>query len=405
MSTLNGTLLRFELKRHFKSKGYWAASMLVPLVVIVLAILSQLGASAATTASQGNSVTGLKFFYVDPNGVIDDRLAEESGGTQVYDTDSAIKDVVNGTKNSLLVFPSDVTTGRINIYENSTGLVGDQKSSAVARQLLQISLAKSDSRPGLIKPLTGTIDISRVGYRNGVVDPGLQSVAPPLIYLLLYFVVTMFLGNQTMGSFAEEREQKIREILFLDASPTTVFTTKILTTAILGLTQLVCMLLPMALFYFAFGANLGLPSLALHSWVLDGAKLLTGFVVLLLGIGFMVSVHAAIGARLRNVREGSGFAALFAVLMFAPGYALGLISEQPNSQIVQVLTFFPPTAPSTLLFRNAFGNISLAQVVVASLVLAVTTIAVFAVGQRAYVGRGIFAVERRTRRSSRGVST
>lgn len=206
--TINGTLLTFELKRHFKRKSYWAASLLVPLVVITFAILSQFGASAAAAASQNNAVTGMKFFYVDAGGVIDTKLAEESGGSRVDNAERAIEDVISGEKNSLLVFPADVTTGRIDIYENSTSLVGDQRSSAIARQLLQVSLARADSRPGLIKALTGSIEVSRVGYRNGAVDPGLQSVAPPLIYLLLYFVVTMFLGNQIMASFAEEREQK-----------------------------------------------------------------------------------------------------------------------------------------------------------------------------------------------------
>ncbi|WP_347110178.1 ABC transporter permease [Paenarthrobacter sp. S56] len=362
--------------------------------MIILAMLSQLGASAAANASQNSAVTGTKFFYVDPGGFIDTKLAQDSGGTRLDDAKRAIEDVISGNKNSLLVFPDDLTTGRINIYENSTGLVADQRSTAIARQLLQVSLAKTDSRPGLIKPLTGTIEVSRVGYKNGAVDPGLQSVAPPLIYLLLYFVVTIFLGNQIMASFAEEREQKIREVLFLDASPTTVFSTRILTTAILGLTQLLCMLLPLAAFYVAFGAGLGLPSMAFHNWVLDGGKLLAGLVILLFGVGLTVSVHAAIGARLRSVREGSGFVTLFAILMFAPGYALGLISEQPNSLIVQVLTYFPPTAPSTLMFRNAFGNISWVEGAIACCLLAVAIVAAFFLGRRAYVDQPPFTLGR-----------
>lgn len=155
------------------------------------------------------------------------------------------------------------------------------------------------------------------------------------------------------------------------------------------------MLLPLATVYIAFGADLGLPSLDFEKWVLDGGRLLLGLVVLLLGVGFMVSVHAAIGARLRSVREGSGFATLFAILMFAPGYALGLISEQPNSLIVQVLTYFPPTAPSTLMFRNAFGNISMVEALIACVVLAGATLTVFTLGRRAYVGQPLFTVGRR----------
>lgn len=388
MGMPNRTLLAFELKRHFKRKSYWGATVAVPLVVIVLVLLAQVG-TAAAEKNATSTVGVMDFNYVDPGGVIDVKLAEESGGTQVFDVASAIHDVEQGKAQTLLVFPINPANGRIDIYENNKGLVGDQRSTPLARHLLQISTIRSAALPELAKPLTGSIEVNRVGYRNGSADPGVSAVVPPLVFLLLYFVVTIFLGNQIMSSFAEEREQKIREVLFLDTSPASVYATKILTTAVLGLVQLLTMSLPLVVVYVALGRDLGLPLPAFQTWVLDGSKMVVGLLILLLGVVFMISLHAAIGARLRSVREGSAFATLFVILMFAPGYALGLLSEDPGSHIVQVFTFFPATAPSTLLFRNAFGNVSAAELIVSCAILLVASSLAFVIGRRVYAGKGI----------------
>ncbi|MCT9871986.1 ABC transporter permease [Paenarthrobacter aurescens] len=388
MDIPNRTLLAFELKRHFRRKSYWGAAAIVPLVVIVLVILAQLGAAATKSNGSSDTVGVMTFYYADPGNFIDSKLADESGGTRVLDAAAAIEDVAAGSKQTLLVYPTDLSSGRIDIYENNTGLVGDQRSTALARQLLQVSLVRGLETPELTKPLTGSIEVNRVGYRNGSTDPGLWSVAPPLVYLLLFFAVTIFLGQQIMSSFAEEREQKIREILFLDASPASVYATKILTTATLGLVQLLVMSLPLGIFYLAAGRDLGLPLPAIDLWVFDASKMAVGLVILALGVSFMVAIHAAIGARIRSAREGSAFATLFVLMMFAPGYTLGLLSEDPGSPIVQVLTFFPPTAPSTLLFRNAFGNVSTAELIVSCVILLAATILAFVIGRRVYSGKG-----------------
>ncbi|WP_144661309.1 ABC transporter permease [Paenarthrobacter nicotinovorans] len=390
MDAPNRILLAFELKRHFKKKSYWVPIVLVPLAVIVLATLAQLGAAATVKNSANGTVGVMKFHYVDPGGFIDAKLAEEAGGTKDVDAPAAIKQVTAGGLQTLIVFPGDLSSGRIDIYENNKGLVGDQQSTALARQLLQTSLVRGLKSPELTKPLTGTIEVNRVGYRNGSVDPGLWSVAPPLVFLLLYFAVTIFLGNQIMSSFAEEREQKIREVLFLDASPSSVFLTRILTTAILGLVQLAAMSLPLLLFYLLAGRDLGLPLPAFNLWVLDASKMSAGLVVLLLGVLFMVASHAAIGARIRSAREGSAFATLFVIMMFAPGYTLGLLSEEPDSAVVRILTFFPPTAPSTLLFRNAFGNIQAAEFICSCAWLLAVSVLVLTVGRRVYSGRPLW---------------
>ena len=68
--------------------------------------------------------------------------------------------------------------------------------------------------------------------------------------------------------------------------------------------------------------------------------------------------------------------------MFVPFYIVSLIISEPQALIVQVVTYFPLTAPVTAMLRNAFGTLepAAAGVVIAELFLAGVLVLQVAVG-------------------------
>lgn len=387
MNSPNRQLVAFDVKRHLRRKSFWVASLMVPAFMILLALLIQSSESAIRKSSEISGLTSFAFQYADESGLIDPELASRAGGRIATDVDKAKEEVKIGNIQTLIVYPNDVASGKIQITENNVGLVADQKSTSLAKQLLQMSVARSVDSPQIVKSLTASVDIERIGYRNGVHDLGLAAVAVPMLFLFLYFTMTIFLGNQIIGGFAEEREQKIREVLFVDVTASSVFLARMVATAVLGAVQLAIMVIPILLAYFAIGPELGLPLPAFHTWILDGSKMLVGFATLLLGVVMMIAIHAAVGAKIKSVREGSAFATLFILAMFSPSYILGVISENPGSIAVQTMTYFPLTAPSTLLFRNALGNITALELVIGAAIVVMTTVVTILAAIRIYNGR------------------
>lgn len=386
MTGPNRQLVAFDVRRHLRRKSFWIASLTVPAFMILLGFLVQSSESAIRKSSDVSGLTSFAFHYADYSGLIDADLAMRVGGSIATDVDKAKEEVKIGKIQTLIVYPSDVARGKIQIFENNVGLVGDQKSTALARQLLQMSVARTVDSPQIVKSLTASVEVNRAGYRNGVPDPGLAAVAVPMLFLLVYFTMTIFLGNQIIGGFAEEREQKIREVLFVDVTASSVFLARMAATTVLGALQLAIMVIPIAMAYFAIGPSLGLPLPAFSTWVLDSSKMLVGFATLLLGVAMMIAVHAAVGAKIKSVREGSAFGTLFIIAMFSPSYILGVISENPGSLAVQTMTYFPLTAPSTLLFRNALGNISLLELIISMTVVAITSVVTTLAAIRIYRG-------------------
>jgi ABC-2 type transport system permease protein len=80
-------------------------------------------------------------------------------------------------------------------------------------------------------------------------------------------------------------------------------------------------------------------------------------------------------------------APLFSVVVFAviiPLYASGFAISSPQSPIVQVLAFFPFTAPITALILNAFGSLPLWQAIVIIVELFVLSVVMLRIAVRLF---------------------
>ena len=58
--------------------------------------------------------------------------------------------------------------------------------------------------------------------------------------------------------------------------------------------------------------------------------------------------------------------------MFIPLYALQAIISDPGQLLVQIFSYFPLSAPITLLIRNAVGNLTGVEAAIGSIILAIS---------------------------------
>ena len=80
-------------------------------------------------------------------------------------------------------------------------------------------------------------------------------------------------------------------------------------------------------------------------------------------------------------------APLFSVVIFAvviPLYASGFAISSPQSPIVQLLAYFPYTAPITALILNAFGSLPLWQAIIIIVELFVLAVVVLRIAVRLF---------------------
>jgi ABC-2 type transport system permease protein len=183
-------------------------------------------------------------------------------------------------------------------------------------------------------------------------------VIPPLLFLVIFYLLIIMLGNQMLSSTLEEKENRVTEMILTTLNPTTLIIGKVVALFMVGLVQMLTFALPVIIGYVFFRANLSLPDVDLSHLTLQPGPILVGALLLVGGFILFTGTLVAIGAVVPTVKEaGTAFAPLM-IMLFLPFYVVSLIVSDPHALIVQIFTYFPFTAPVTAMLRNGFGSLS-----------------------------------------------
>jgi ABC-2 type transport system permease protein len=221
-------------------------------------------------------------------------------------------------------------------------------------------------------------------YINGEPTKGFGRVIVPGLFLILFYAVIVLMGNQMLTSTTEEKENRVIEMILTSVSARTIIVGKIIALILMGFIQIAAIVVPLAVAYFGFRSALNIPALDLNSLSFAPWPIITGAAIFIGGFILFTGMLVAIGAAVPTAKEAGGFFAFTMILVFIPFYALGAITSSPDQLIVKAMSFFPLTAPITLMLRNAVGNLSLWEAVIGISILYITGAAIMAMAIRIF---------------------
>lgn len=359
-----GTVVSFEFLRTVSKRRFWAITLIVPIFAV--ALISLIVASNVSTANTADAqkTARFEFQYQDASGLVDPAVAQQLGGTPVESTEAGIAAVKSGSSEAFFDYPADPATQSVRVYGADVGLLQNAKYSSAAQSVLSASVEKSLDSPTDVAVLRGEVQTSTTTFKNGAVAPGFEAIIPALIFLVAFFVVIVFLGNQMLNSTLEEKENRVTEMILTTINPTSLLVGKVISLFMIGFIQMVVFALPVVVGYLFFREQLSIPSLDLSGLVFEPEKMTVGALILIGGFALFTGTLVAVGAVMPTAKDA---APLFSIVIFSiviPLYASGFAISSPQSPIVQVLAFFPYTAPITALILNAFGSLPLWQAIV-----------------------------------------
>ena len=109
-----------------------------------------------------------------------------------------------------------------------------------------------------------------------------------------------------------------------------------------------------------------------------------GFVIFALSFILFTGLLVAVGAIMPTAKEAGSVLGIVYVALFAPLYAVTLFVSSPHSAIVQFLSYFPLTAPIPLMLRNAVGNLTTPEALIAIAILLVSSVFAIWIGIKAF---------------------
>ena len=360
-----------------KQKGFWAYMIAMPVIFLLIFLLIGL-AGKSDNSSLEKVASDLKgVAVIDASGLVSPEIVTGSGQKTypVEQLESIRSEVEAGERKGLIYYPADILeTRQYQVYVSGVDFTFSTSVSQVGGALLSTSLyAPIGSVEKITLAQTGA-DAVTTTFANGTESVGFTRFIVPGIIAVMFVIILMFSIGYILTSISDEKENRSMEMALTYLSPRTLIIGKLIAVVLITLTQLIffgvlaaiAILIAVNTNFIQFPSNFNLAELPV-----DPVAVLIGIAVLVVGFILFAAFMAFI-AVLLPAKQANNFSALFYILPFVPSWFLVTVLTDPDNPVVQFITYFPVTAPTTVLVRNTVGNIPLHEALLSIGIMAVT---------------------------------
>jgi len=362
-------IIKYEYKRHVFQKRFLVSLLSLPAVVVVMVGVGLLVAFFSIDTSPVG--------YIDRSGILENPqrpdldagfLEPEINFIAYQDEEQAQQELESGEIQGYYVIPETYPESlevELVFYDLPGSGVQSQFDAFIRENLN--TFQNLDPRVQERLQEGSTITITSLDGSREIRDDQWFMIFTPFIAGIMFVIVVMTSGGYLLQAVVEEKENRTMEIVITSVTPTQLMAGKIVGDIGVGLTQLVIWLV-----FGWIGLTIGgqfFPFLQDFSLPTDYIVVL--FLILLPSFVMVAAIMAAIGSTMTELREAQQVQGLFTLPMMIPYYLASTILMNPNGTLAMVLSFFPLTAPITILMRMAFTVVPAWQIalIVAILVI------------------------------------
>lgn len=369
-------VVRHEYVTVVKQKGFWAYMITMPLIFLSIFILIGIAGRSDNTSLEQVAKDLHGVAVVDASGLVAPEVIEASGQTSypVSDYDTLRQEVESGERKGLLYYPANILeTRQYETYISGVDFIFSTSVSELGGQLLKSSLyAPIGSAEKIVMAQQGADSVTTT-YANGTTSVGFTRFIVPGAITVMFIIILMFSVGYILTSISDEKENRSIEMALTYLNPRTLIIGKLIAVVLITLTQLlffavlavIAALIAINTDFIQLPSNFDITALPI-----DPVSVLFGIGFLVIGF-IMFAAFMAFIAVLLPAKQANNFSSLFYILPFVPTWFMWTVLTDPSNPVVQFITYFPVTAPSTSLIRNTVGNISVGE---ASLSLAIMTV-------------------------------
>jgi ABC-2 type transport system permease protein len=371
------TVIGFEVRRNLKKKTFWYTTLALPLIIIAVFAITRASSNHATSSTQQQTSSyskTAKLAVLDETGLIN-KQALINDHIVIEPTKQAGIDAVKAGKlTAFIYYPKNITKVAIQVYAQDQGITFTPPYNALASDLLNesaiasVSAVTHDSEAYQV--LRNTPSVTATTYKNGTKTNGLAGIVAPVIFFAIFLFFVAMVSYFALNATTEEKENRAAEILLTAIKSRGLIIGKIVSILLLGVVQVVIIVVPLLIGYALFHNHISLPGGVSLSHIPLNAKAITiGATVLLLGVVMFTGILVGFSSMFPSAQEAGRYLGIVILSAFIPLYAIGYIVSSPHALIVTVFTYFPLTAPSTVLLRNAVGTLSTGEALSAMVIL------------------------------------
>lgn len=228
----------------------------------------------------------------------------------------------------------------------------DDLSWVVRRERLQ----QAGIDPERVDALTQTVKLAtqKVSAKGSRAEAGISGMILGVVLFLMLYMSILIWGQQVMTSVLEEKGSRVIEVLISSITPFELLMGKLLGVCLVGMTQLGIWLGTMAVLSAPGVAasmallpkDAGLPQLAVPMLIHFGLLFILGFFA-------YATIYAAIGSAFNNLQEAQQAAGVAVIFIVIPVTVMYPVINDPNSTMATVLSLIPMFTPLLMPLRIA----------------------------------------------------
>jgi ABC-2 type transport system permease protein len=354
-------VIAFEISRTVKKRRFWVGILAMPLMIAIIFALVIVSSNNSATTSKNQKNAKFSFEYIDNSGQVDTSIVTRLKGKLAASTESGISLVKSGKIDAFFIYPAHPSTTSISVYGADKGVFDNGKYASVAINILQISVENRIGSGEISAIARGGIKSTTTTFKGGKTAGGVNALIPSMLFLVVFYLIIILLGNQMLTSTLDEKENRVTEMILSTINPTNLILGKVISLFILGILQMFIFALPIIIGYSFFRSQLHLPNVDLSHLVFNPQQMTLGALLLFGGFALFTGTLVALGAAMPTAKDAGPIFGGLITLIVIPFYIFSLIASNPHALIVQILSFFPYSAPVTGMLRNGFGSLPLWQ--------------------------------------------
>ena len=352
MSSYIGRVAKFEITRQLKKPAFWAATLLIPILIGAVYFISFVTSSGNDKEPEYDDQS--KIAIIDDSGVLSSHAPFLIEG----DKEDGIEKVKNGEVTQFFYIPADFAESKkAEFYHISEGLEIFNNDASILKSILAKDASTRVDTKDVIA-LSGGYEITDHKLsKDGSDANALGRAIIPFFIGIMFFMFVTLCGNRFLFTVIEEKENRISEMILTAISAKHLIVGKILALLVLGLIQIAAIVIPVLLLVFANRDNEFISGL-FNIIVVDPVSITLSLLLFVASSIFYAGVCTFVGSLVSTARDASSFIGPAIIAMVLPLYFMSMFMATEPTFIVQFLTYFPFTAPIALVLRNGFGTIS-----------------------------------------------
>ncbi|MEE8442206.1 MAG: ABC transporter permease [Dehalococcoidia bacterium] len=362
-----GTVFGEEFRRATRRLAFRVMLLAVPIILLVLLIVAPVVRNLTSGDDDGEIEPG-RIGLVDLSGMLPAEVPVEEGMRMYSDREEGVVALVADEIRALFIIPQDyLETGQVRWLHTSSTVsanVSGEKDTTQLQSWLRGVLVKDALRPEVATRFMQPAQFeSLLIEEGGTTKEGPKEasvVSVSYIFAILLMMAVLTGSGYLLESVAEEKESRMIEVLLTSVSPLGLMAGKVLALGSAGLLQVTVWATSIAF----MGPRI-LDSFPEVGQLAINPVMVVWLVAFFLAGYFVIGVTmAAIGAATTSYREGS----TISLLVLLPAVAVPMVFRivivgDPEGGLARGLSYFPFTAPVTMMLRMGAADIPAVEVI------------------------------------------